>query len=241
VNTRAKIDALFWRFAPPVAAVLLIAVFISLGFWQLDRASGKIATQKLFDESAEYVPLVDGMQVKEFQRVSASGRFLAERQFLLENMISNGRLGYFAITPFEYAPDKPLLIVNRGWIAAGSDRNIRPDIPVSGDATTIRGRIGRLPRVGIHPGDALQGTDQWPKLATYPEIADLSLALGRDLLPFVLLLDPDGSQPLVREWQPREQGPMMHYGYAFQWFAMAVAVLIILAWQARKKMRHEAS
>jgi len=231
----AKFEHLFWRLAPPIAAVLLAALFVSLGFWQLDRAAEKLAMQALFDDDASYVPLVDNMQVKDFQRVSVSGRFLGDRQFLLDNMISNGRVGYYAITAFEYAADKPLLIVNRGWIAGTADRAVRPQIPVSGDETEIRGRIGSLPRVGIRPGKAFADAGSWPRVATYPELSDLSQALGREVLPFVLLLDPDDAQPLLRQWQPRVQGPMMHYGYAFQWFAMAVAVLGIMIWQTRKK------
>jgi surfeit locus 1 family protein len=232
-------DALFWRLAPPAAAILLIVLFVSLGFWQLDRASQKIATRQLFDKAAAYVPLVDGMNVSEFQRLSASGRFIGDRQFLIDNMIANGRVGYYVITAFEYAPGKPLLVVNRGWVAAAADRAMRPDLAISADEIEIRGRVGRLPRVGIRAGEVFADDRTWPMLAVYPEMPDLSRALGRELLPFVLLLDPDESQPLVRQWQPRETGPMMHYGYAFQWFAMAVAVAGILIWQSRKKRNDE--
>jgi cytochrome oxidase assembly protein ShyY1 len=153
-------------------------------------------------------------------------------------MISNGRLGYFVVTAFEIAPDKPLLIVNRGWIAATGDRSALPAIPVDAETVEVRGRSGRLPRVGIRPGGAFDGSKGWPKLATFPELADLSGALGRDVLPFVLLLEPDKDSTLVRNWRPREQGPMTHYGYAFQWFAMAGAVLVILLWQLRKRRNH---
>jgi len=241
VDGRNEIDGLFWRYAPPIAGVLLVALFVSLGFWQLDRASGKIAVRKSFEEGGGYLPLVESIEVADSQRISAEGRFIADRQFLLENIIANGRLGYYVITAFEIAADQPLLLVNRGWIAASTDRTAQPDISVAESRIEIRGRAGRLPRVGIRSGEAFSDDEAWPRLANYPQVPELSLALGRELLPFVLLLDPDESQPLLRQWQPREQGPMMHYGYAFQWFAMAVAILSILVWQWKKKRKDDTS
>jgi len=228
-------DGLFWRLAPPVAALLLIAVFVSLGFWQLGRASEKVAAQKHFNDDVSYMLLSDEMPLRDFQPIRATGHYIDNRQILIDNMISNGRLGYFVLSAFEYAPDKPLLMVNRGWIAATGDRNVLPAIPPVEGTSEIRGRSGRLPRVGIRPGEAFDDSDGWPKLASFPELPELANALGRELLPFVLLLDPDESVTLVRDWQPRERGPMMHYGYAFQWFAMAATVLIILVWQFKKR------
>jgi surfeit locus 1 family protein len=238
VNDQTNIERLFWQFAPPVAAALLIAVFVTLGFWQLDRAAEKIARQNLFDCGGAHVDVRDASSVGEFQPIRATGHYIEDRQFLIDNMISNGRLGYFVVTPFELSPEEPLLLVNRGWIASSGDRDSLPPIPVDRQTKEITGLSGHLPRVGIRPGGAFDGADAWPKLTTFPQLSDLAGALGRDVVPYVLLLDPDSNSTLVRDWRPREQGPMMHYGYAFQWFAMAMAVLVILLWQLRKRGRH---
>ena len=56
-----------------------------------------------------------------------------------------------------------------------------------------------------------------------PTLDELSAELGQELLPFILLLSPEDDDGYVRLWQPRDSGPGMHYGYAFQWFAMAAA------------------
>jgi surfeit locus 1 family protein len=238
VNDQTNTERLFWQFAPPVAAVLLIAAFVSLGFWQLDRAAEKIATRKLFDGGGKYVDVLDASPASEYQPLRATGHYIEDRQFLIDNMIAHGRLGYFVITPFEISPEQPLLMVNRGWLASGGDRNSLPAIPVDAETREIFGLSGHLPRVGIRPGGAFDGADGWPKLSTFPQMSDLADALGRDVLPFVLLLDPDSNSTLLRDWRPREQGPMMHYGYAFQWFAMAIALLAILTWQLRKRRNH---
>ena len=59
--------------------------------------------------------------------------------------------------------------------------------------------------------------------------------IDQAVLPVVLLLDADEPDGYLRDWQPRQKGPMTNYSYAFQWFAMAAAVLAILVWHLRKR------
>jgi len=225
----------FRRIFPPLAAVGLIALFVSLGLWQLDRAAGKNRVRALFEDDASFTQLTRDMTVTEFQNVELHGQFLGERQVLIDRMFMDGRIGYFAISAFRYADDEPLLLVNRGWLARPGVNEPAPEIGVGAGSRSIRGRVGYLPRVGIRSAAAFEGADDWPKTATYPTFEEISAELGEDLLPFVLLLHPDVEDGYVRRWQPRGSGPMMHYGYAFQWFAMAAAVLAIFVWRIRKK------
>jgi surfeit locus 1 family protein len=142
------------------------------------------------------------------------------------------------ITPFEYAVDKPLLLVNRGWIAREPEQGRLPDISVSDDGEhVVRGRVGGLPRVGIRPGPPFDNTSSWPLLAVWPTVDDLSSALEREVLPFVLLADPEADTALVRRWEPQQIGPMRHIGYAFQWFALALTVVVIAFVLYRRKRK----
>jgi len=227
----------FRRIFPPLAALGLIALFVWLGLWQLDRAAEKNRLQALFENDAPYARLTGDMPVTEFQNIEAYGHYLDERQVLIDNIFVDSRIGHYAITAFRYAANQPLLIVNRGWIARPGAHEADPDLSTGGARRTIRGRVGHLPRVGIRPGDAFEGAGDWPKTAIYPTLYDLSAELGQELLPFVLLLSPDNDHGFVRRWKPRESGPRMHYGYAFQWFAMATAVLAVLFWRARKCLK----
>lgn len=227
----------FRRIFPPLAALGLIALFVSLGLWQLDRAAEKNRLQALFENDAPYARLTGNMPVSEFQNIEAYGHYLDQRQVLIDNMFVDSRIGYYAISAFRYAANQPLLIVNRGWIARPGAHEVDPDLSTGDAKRIIRGRVGHLPRVGIRPGTAFEGAGDWPKTAIYPTLDDVSAELGQELLPFVLLLSPDDDDGFVRRWRPRESGSRMHYGYAFQWFAMAAAVLGMLFWRMRKWRR----
>ena len=219
---------------PALAGLLLLALFVTLGFWQLDRAADKREVQSAFEAGGEYRRLEADASYDRYQPLTATGRYLDRRQVLLENIVLNGRLGYYVITPFEFAPDEPLLLVNRGWIPKEAEGDALP-IAVSGREQEIRGRVGWLPRVGIRPGPAFAGDSGWPRRAVWPETQEVAAALGREVLPFVLLADPDPSSGLVRRWQPQEVGPMRHIGYAVQWFALALAVVVIAIVLHRRK------
>ena len=84
-------------------------------------------------------------------------------------------------------------------------------------------------------GDAIPSTDSWPLTAVYPASEDIEAALGRELQPFVLLMEPDNAQGFLRQWVPAEMGPGKHFAYAFQWFAMGAALGGLLFWHYRKR------
>lgn len=221
---------------PMVAAVVLIVLFAGLGFWQLDRADQKKAIQASFANQDQYRAIGERASPGLYEPITATGRFLNRRQFLIDNMIVDGRVGYYVITPFEYAAGQPLLLVNRGWVAKAPAANDLPSIAVSDALRTVRGKTGRLPRVAIRPGSALPNSGDWPKRATFPTTDELAEALDREVLPFVLLADPDPGADLVRQWQPQGFGPMRHYAYAFQWLALALTVIVVtLLLKCKKK------
>lgn len=232
---------------PPLAGIALVVLFVNLGLWQLERAEEKKAIEAAFAASGESVVVNDIAEngaagigedgVALYQPLSASGRYLPDRQFLIDNMILDGRLGYFVVTPFELSGEEPLLLVNRGWLPKTSAADVVSEIEIDDAAAevTISGKAGRLPRVGIRAGDAFTGVPDWPRTANWPTLDELAAALERDVLPFILLADPEPGSTLVRSWEPRQAGPMRHIGYAVQWFALAAAVIVTALVVYRKK------
>lgn len=226
------------QWLPPLAAVALIALFVSLAAWQLERADEKKALAALFDDDRPPADFRPGRDYELYQRVRASGRYLADRQILIDNIVQNSRLGYYVITPLETAADEPLLLVNRGFVPRQNHGAALPDIAVGGERRSLEGRVGRLPRVALRPSQAIEAGQDWPLLAVYPRLSDIAAALHAPVADSVLLLAPAADDGYDRQWQPAQKGPMMHYGYAFQWSALAVTVLVILVWQLRKRYRN---
>ncbi|HSM31374.1 MAG TPA: SURF1 family protein [Woeseiaceae bacterium] len=234
METRLQKSTKGWL--PYVIGALLVVQFVGLGTWQVNRAIEKRASQEAFEEPSGFTRFVDGMDVRPYQRLSAEGKFDAAHQFLLDNIILDGRYGHYVLTPLVYSDEEPVLIVNRGWIER-SVEGVDPsaiDVPED-QRVSVRGRVGSLPRAGYRMGAAIESSSTWPRHAVYPTLDELAAALGREVQPFILLMEPEEKHGLLRHWVPEEMGPARHYAYAFQWFAMGLVLAGLLLWNFRKR------
>lgn len=235
--SRGRVRRLLMAAAPSLLAAMLATAFSWLGFWQLERAEFK---EQLFSgyqraagasaQAAQTVANVDRMLARApvpFFAVRARGTYLGGRQFLLDNRVHEGRAGYEVLTPLVLS-DGGVVIVNRGWVPMGRSRQDLPEIQAPSGPIEISGLLSRFPRPGLDIGPAVQG-EGWPKIANYPTPEELRNVLGRPVAAGMLLLNPGLPGGYRRDWEPRVMGPMRHYGYAVQWFALALTVIVIWA------------
>jgi surfeit locus 1 family protein len=225
------------RFAPQAWAVvltaLLVAAFVSLGWWQLGRAREKRAMLESFEHGTTSSVALDGAVIDvlpRYQHVSADGRYVPGRQILLDNMPSStGQPGYRVLTPLRRAGAERVLLVDRGWVPLGATRQQLP--------------VDQLPVPGVRVGSAqAAGEMGWPRVLNFPTQADVETALGQAVESRILLLDassPDGYQ---RDWRPSVGfPPERHLGYAIQWFALAVTLVVIFVALSLKSATAEGS
>ncbi|MGO9930599.1 MAG: SURF1 family protein [Steroidobacteraceae bacterium] len=211
--------------------IVLIAMLVALGLWQLRRAEEKRALFDAFAAGAgATTPIgLHTPKVARYQHVEANGRYDGSRQILVDNMVNASGAGYFVITPFQLTGGGWVL-VNRGWVPLGASRAERPAIAVAGDARRIRGRADNLPSPGIQMGVRASLSPPYPVVAEYPKHADLAQLLGEGLWTSaadLVLLDPMEPDGYVRSWAAPGFPPLRHIGYAVQWFALAFALLVI--------------
>ena len=222
-------------YLPYVIGAILVVQFLGLGVWQIDRGMDKRAEKEAFSSQSGFASWSDGMDVRSFQKLKATGHFDGDHQFLLENIIIESRLGYYIITPLIVGDEEPVLLVNRGWIERKEKEFDASLIELDASRVTVHGRAGSLPRAGYRMGEAITPGSGWPKAAVYPTPEDVALALGRDVQPFVLLMDPEDANGFFRHWVPEEMGPGRHFAYALQWFAMGIVLAGLLVWNYRKR------
>ena len=222
-----------------LGAILLCAVFIRLGFWQWDRGNTRQAEWEAFAHGANKAVPLDSRRmadVARFQRVILAGQYDPAHQFLLDNRTHNGNPGYEVLTPLD-RPDGRVVLVDRGWVAFTGSRQKLPDVTLQSQGlVTLTGRSDELPAAGLAAGRAAPPVDgDWPKVTSYPTIAELSKAFGQPVEPRILLLDAREPNGYVRDWHPPGMQPVRHWSYAIQWWAFAVVVIIFWAVVSRKK------
>lgn len=233
----------FGRFlAPTLAMLVAVPLFAGLGLWQLGRAAEKRALQAEYDRRAQQPPVqltaapiaADAVQ---FSPVEVRGTYDTEYQLLWDNRIHAGRPGYHVITPFRIAGGRTRVLVNRGWVPADADRERLPATDAPAGTVTIRG-TAVVPHVGLMLGEldplAPDGPTVWQQL----DLPRYAARVDWPLQPVVVLLDPASPGGYVREWARLDAGVAVHQGYAFQWFTLAAAVLVMYAlWFYRRFKR----
>lgn len=228
-----KAQVLGW--IPYVIGAVLVVQFFALGVWQISRGLEKARVQDAFASQSGFSTWSDGMEVRPFQKLKATGTYDGQRQILLENIIVNSRIGFYALTPLRLDQESPLLLVNRGWFERSGSEPTLADLEVPDSRIAVRGRAGSLPKAGYRMGEAVSPGSDWPRTAVYPTLEELSITLGEPVQPFVLLMDPEDEFGFLRHWVPEEMGPGRHYAYAVQWFAMGIVLAGLLTWNYRKR------
>lgn len=217
-----------------LAAVPALALFVLLGFWQINRAEEKRILMTEFAAGRETLTPGPGVAIRDlprYQRVRLAGRYDPARQILLDNMPSaSGAPGYRVLTPLIRADGGGIVMVDRGWVPLGPSRAELPDVAVHGGERVVSGRLDRLPVPGLRlgPAAASGGKSAWPRVLNFPVRADVEAELGVPVAARILLLDAELADGYERIWKPSVSlGPARHLGYAIQWFALALTLVVI--------------
>jgi surfeit locus 1 family protein len=217
-----------------VAIIGLLALgiaFASLGAWQLRRAEGSRVARAQFDggvTEAALATLPSSLaEGDRFRRVEIRGEYVGRPQFLLDNMLHDGAAGYHVLTALRIADRREHVLVNRGWVPAGGDRRVLPEVAVGGESRTVSGRLERLPRPGMRLGASSEAHGRGDEVVVvqYPTATELSQRLGEPVYDYELLLDAAAPDGYVREWQPPGVPPERHLAYAGQWLALAIGAV----------------
>ena len=222
-----------------LAGLVLFALLVNLGSWQLGRAAEKSALASRWEARAAMpavapesllpdAPSVEVAAALADRQVQWQASFTTNDYLLLDNRLHRGQVGYHVIALAE--SNAGLIPVNLGWLAGDPSRRTTPIPTLPTGPVDIEGRIyvpsgTPLLMQKPEPPGALPATvqtlywDNWQ--------GSLEALSGRAVFPFEVRIQPDSPYALLAEWTVVNQSPSKHIGYAVQWFAMAAVLVII--------------
>jgi surfeit locus 1 family protein len=221
-----------WRIALFVA--LMVPLMASLGFWQLQRGEEKSAMAGAFDAHQQQPPApLSSMwdqpdELLAYTSARMSGRFVPNGYFLLDNQMREGLVGYEVLDIMQLSGGGSVL-VNRGWVAGGADRQSLPLVP------RVDGPVEITGHVYVAPGEPFLLAEQqldgdWPKRIQAVEMDKLIPLVAAQqngkVFPYPVRIHADEPGALVTDWQIINMSPVKHQAYAVQWFAMAAVLLV---------------
>lgn len=236
-----------------VAAALFAALFVRLGFWQLDRREQRAASERAIDERGALPPLdwtgaaTDPSVVPRdtsgtaWRRVVVTGRYDREREIVLRGRALRGTPGVEVLAPLHTAAGA--ILVLRGFLPAPDA--LRPDLGVGwpeayDDSTRVTVDGTLLPARSGQGGSPIRlRLDGRERLVLAgADVAAIEEELPYPLLPYVVRAEDDGLD-VATLGPPREieRGSGPHLSYAIQWFAFAVITLVGTVALVRKESR----
>ena len=212
-----------------ILIALSMALFVWLGFWQLDRLEQKRTynttmaerwRQEPFDLNAEQLP--QSLDNLEFRRITADGYFDYASQIILKSQIYYDAPGIALVTPFVFADGRAVLVA-RGWVPADQ---------ASPQAIAQLEEPAGAPVIGlIKPSQAPpNGQPSTPPATPQSEWFRIDIPAIQAQMPYAL--EPAWIQQLPETGRPIDKLPIReepmaldegnHMSYAVQWFSFAL-------------------
>lgn len=242
---RFQLNVKIWPFLLFLSSLCLL---LALGQWQLQRAEYKNTRQVQLDQAAQVqASQLTAEYLKEQAEESyldkpilISGSVNLDNIWFVENKIMNHQLGVECIVAIKLDHNSTLssekaeyVLVNLGWLPV--DKNRIPafstqDLPLN--VTKLNARITK-PNHNLFMSEEIHQRLGY-KFIQQVNLEQISKHAKIDLLPILAVVDKKSLMAFQPNWQPIVMPAQKHYGYAVQWFGLALALCIIIIIKAVK-------
>ncbi len=230
--------------------LFFVALFIGLGFWQLQRYYLKKNLIITYETriQAPFLKIQQLQAPKEkllYHRLEAVGEIGRKPNLYWQNRYYQDRYGYHVLTPLWVASTQKYLLVDRGFVAQLPTVNQKDSL---NGMQAITGIIYYPDKAGFILGSAHSRNAAGQVLVQTLNFSVIAQTLKASVYPFILYIqspleaDKGYSWPLsaqkIAQNNRQELSffgtitpPSRHLGYAVQWFAMALvlACLVVIA------------
>lgn len=228
-----------------LAVLVMAAVCVRLGFWQLARLREKQALNAGLAAARLAPPLIvtgelPPLSTARHRTIELRGAFDESRQFLLTGRARAGAPGVEVVTPLRMSGTTAAVLVARGWLPAPDAATVRPEeFPEPGERT-VRGFVEDL-RQGAGGAPLHESGDDRVTLwsARWLDADSVRARLPYPVADYVVRQSPAPGVPeRPMRSEPRPYNEAMHVSYAMQWFLFAAILLggsATLAWSRRRR------
>ena len=220
--------------------ICCLSLLLGLGAWQLFRGLEKSRVEQTVSATQDKIVRISRSPKNWFalnyNRVELEGTWLVDKFFLLDNRVYQGQVGFELLMPFLLIDDNAVVLINRGWRQKSGKTKSDFTFSKSVASVKIYGQF-YFPEKGFTLGPAMVDQVNWPKIIQYIDLQVLSAEIEYGTAPAIMVLDTDSANNLTRIWTPYVVNAVRHYGYAAQWWALAL-VLIIFGFIWSRKHEH---
>ena len=210
-------------------------ILIYLGSWQVMRGLEKkdIVSQHYENKS---LPVISENEMASlnsenliYRTVNLEGEYQSE-SYILDNRLYRQEAGYEIFTAFETS-EKNLFLINRGWVSKEDYENGTEEAE---GKVTIQGVLSPFKRFGLNLVDQIY-LDGWPKLVQQVDYETTKNDIGNSMNESVIQLSAASAGAFEPIWKPVDLKPSRHFGYALQWYGLALVLICSYFYYGYKK------
>ena len=215
--------------------VFFFPILIYLGSWQVMRGLEKkdIVSQHYENKSLSVISEKEMATLNSenliYRTVNLEGEYQSE-SYILDNRLYRQEAGYEIFTTFETS-EKNLFLINRGWV---SKEDYEKGTEEAEGKVTIQGVLSPFKRFGLNLVDQIY-LDGWPKLVQQVDYETTKNDIGNSINESVIQLSAASAGAFEPIWKPVDLKPSRHFGYALQWFGLALVLICSYFYYGYKK------
>lgn len=225
---------------PTLVTIPCVVILLALTVWQINRYGWKTDLIETINTqlSAPPVALPSGAIDPEewrYRRVSLTGEFDHAHEIHLFAHAEQGRAGFQIITPFRRGSEGDIVLVNRGWVPERfKEADARPQGQINGEVTVT----GVVRQPWHKSWSFMPDNNAADNVWLYGDLEMMAQHLGIPVAPVFVELEKaevPGGFPIGG--QTRVTLSNNHIEYAFTWFGLAGALVIIYILYGLKRGR----
>lgn len=205
-----------------------------LGFWQLERAKEKQYRLYQLEKGGQSVVTdltqIDQSLIAQFQSVELQLELYGYDSLYLDSKINNKRPGYHVLNIAKDSSSGKYLLINRGWEFAGIERGRLPEVELPPRQWLVQGRVYPIAEEAIKTADAkVEKSSDGMRLPVMDRsvVEKIESHYGIQLEQYLIRLNQQSEAALETDWKWTNMSADKHLAYAVQWFALALALLVI--------------
>ena len=241
--------------------VVMAALMIRLGLWQLSRYDEKLSLEtsietrmlekpliidqkpffkSLLDDSAWMEPLI-------YRQVQLCGAYQNNKTVLLDNRTQQGKAGYYVFSPFKTCSGE-MILIHRGWVSRVQGTLALPPLPaLPSEQITIKGQFIPVQKPSwLTLPLEFNSAIQWPLIIQNFTPQDIKTLYGGEYSATDMMV----MQNLHVQLQAFQPGGLKavpvsvattsekHFGYAVQWFSMTTVLLLLFLYRLYRVQQH---
>ena len=201
-----------------------VLIFITLGVWQLYRLEWKLNLISDINNAISSEPIqFNSNNIKNFQKVSFSGKIDNERIIYLYNLNEDGEPGFDIINPINI--ENKNFLINRGWVKI-SDKN---KLFITNNENFVGIFREKSKSSYFKPENDLPN-NYWFKL----EDNDLQRYTGLIFSNYIIYLNDSNPTKIPKPKNISANLSNNHLKYALTWFSLAISIFLIYLYFRKK-------